>query len=214
MNIHEYQAKELLAKFGVAVPKGIPAMSVEEAVAAARGRCRGPLAELSARGGAAADRGARGGIPQALRLVRGQFGEGGDRLRGDPGLEVHVDRPAPVLPDGRFQEGDGAGDHRMLRFAGAAQRCRDERGQRRGFEESAGRGLQAIQAPQRRGRQGFAQPRRGGGGLLLARRAQVPHRGRPPAAGAARPSAHWPAGYESTGSRPPKTHPALLLSAR
>ena len=35
MNIHEYQAKELLAKFGVAVPKGIAAMSVEEAVAAA-----------------------------------------------------------------------------------------------------------------------------------------------------------------------------------
>lgn len=34
MNIHEYQAKELLAKYGVAVPKGIPAMSVEEAVAA------------------------------------------------------------------------------------------------------------------------------------------------------------------------------------
>jgi succinyl-CoA synthetase beta subunit len=35
MNIHEYQAKELLAKFGVAVPPGIAAMSVEEAVAAA-----------------------------------------------------------------------------------------------------------------------------------------------------------------------------------
>jgi len=34
MNIHEYQAKELLAKFGVPVPAGIPAMSVEEAVAA------------------------------------------------------------------------------------------------------------------------------------------------------------------------------------
>ncbi len=34
MNIHEYQAKELLAKYGVAVPKGIPAMSVDEAVAA------------------------------------------------------------------------------------------------------------------------------------------------------------------------------------
>ena len=33
MNIHEYQAKELLAKFGVAVPKGIAALSVEEAVA-------------------------------------------------------------------------------------------------------------------------------------------------------------------------------------
>ena len=35
MNIHEYQAKELLEKYGVAVPKGIPAMSVEEAVKAA-----------------------------------------------------------------------------------------------------------------------------------------------------------------------------------
>lgn len=36
MNIHEYQAKELLAKYNVAVPKGIPAMSVEEAVKAAQ----------------------------------------------------------------------------------------------------------------------------------------------------------------------------------
>ena len=34
MNIHEYQAKELLERFGVAVPKGIAAMSVDEAVAA------------------------------------------------------------------------------------------------------------------------------------------------------------------------------------
>ena len=34
MNIHEYQAKELLEKFGVAVPKGIAAMSVAEATAA------------------------------------------------------------------------------------------------------------------------------------------------------------------------------------
>ena len=34
MNIHEYQAKELLAKYGVPVPAGVAAMSVEEAVAA------------------------------------------------------------------------------------------------------------------------------------------------------------------------------------
>ncbi len=34
MNIHEYQAKGLLEKYGVAVPGGIPAMSVQEAVAA------------------------------------------------------------------------------------------------------------------------------------------------------------------------------------
>ncbi|MEO6581792.1 MAG: ADP-forming succinate--CoA ligase subunit beta [Sphingomicrobium sp.] len=42
MNIHEYQAKELLAKFGVPVPAGYPAMSVEEAVAAAN-KLPGPL---------------------------------------------------------------------------------------------------------------------------------------------------------------------------
>ena len=36
MNIHEYQAKELLATFGVPVPAGHAAMSVEEAVAAAK----------------------------------------------------------------------------------------------------------------------------------------------------------------------------------
>jgi succinyl-CoA synthetase beta subunit len=42
MNIHEYQAKELLAKFGVPVPVGYAAMSVEEAVEAA-GRLPGPL---------------------------------------------------------------------------------------------------------------------------------------------------------------------------
>ena len=35
MNIHEYQAKQLLAQYGVAVPQGQPARSVEEAKAAA-----------------------------------------------------------------------------------------------------------------------------------------------------------------------------------
>jgi succinyl-CoA synthetase beta subunit len=42
MNIHEYQAKELLAKFGVAVPQGFAAMSVEEAVEASK-KLPGPL---------------------------------------------------------------------------------------------------------------------------------------------------------------------------
>lgn len=42
MNIHEYQAKDILAKYGVAVPKGIAAMSVDEAVKAA-GQLPGPL---------------------------------------------------------------------------------------------------------------------------------------------------------------------------
>ena len=36
MNIHEYQGKEVLRKYGVAVPKGKVAFSVEEAVEAAK----------------------------------------------------------------------------------------------------------------------------------------------------------------------------------
>ena len=36
MNIHEYQAKQLLAKYGVAVPKGGVAYTADEAVKAAQ----------------------------------------------------------------------------------------------------------------------------------------------------------------------------------
>src|SRR5215813_5446896 len=36
MNIHEYQAKEVLRSFGAPVPRGKPAFTVEEAVAAAK----------------------------------------------------------------------------------------------------------------------------------------------------------------------------------
>ncbi len=42
MNIHEYQAKELLASFGVPVPAGFAAMSVDEAVAVSK-KLPGPL---------------------------------------------------------------------------------------------------------------------------------------------------------------------------
>ncbi len=42
MNIHEYQAKDVLAKFGVPVPVGFAALTVEEAVAAAA-KLPGPL---------------------------------------------------------------------------------------------------------------------------------------------------------------------------
>ena len=42
MNVHEYQAKALLSQFGVKVPKGIAALTVEDAVAAARS-LPGPL---------------------------------------------------------------------------------------------------------------------------------------------------------------------------
>ena len=42
MNIHEYQAKELLAKYGIAIPAGHAALTVEEAVAGAK-QLPGPL---------------------------------------------------------------------------------------------------------------------------------------------------------------------------
>ena len=42
MNIHEYQAKELLAKFGIGIPAGHAAKSVEEAIKAAE-QLPGPL---------------------------------------------------------------------------------------------------------------------------------------------------------------------------
>src|SRR5271156_2615440 len=42
MNIHEYQAKDVLHGFGVPVPRGIPAFTVDEAVAAAE-KLGGPV---------------------------------------------------------------------------------------------------------------------------------------------------------------------------
>ena len=42
MNIHEYQAKELLAKYGIGIPAGHAALTVEEAVEGAK-QLPGPL---------------------------------------------------------------------------------------------------------------------------------------------------------------------------
>ena len=42
MNIHEHQAKAVLAEFGVAVPRGFPAFTVDEAVEAAE-KLGGPV---------------------------------------------------------------------------------------------------------------------------------------------------------------------------
>jgi succinyl-CoA synthetase beta subunit len=77
MNIHEYQAKELLAKYGVPVPAGFAAMSVEEAVEAA-GRLPGPLWVVKAQIHA----GGRG---------KGKFKELGDAAKGGVRLAHSVD---------------------------------------------------------------------------------------------------------------------------
>ena len=103
MNIHEYQAKELLAKFGVPVPAGHAAMSVEDAVRAAKllpgplwvvkaqihagGRGKGKFIELGPD--------AKGGVRLAKSLdevraarqgnARQHAGDDPDRARGQAG---------------------------------------------------------------------------------------------------------------------------------
>jgi len=94
MKIHEYQAKEILRKYGVATPRGVPCFSVEEAVHAAR-ELGGPVwvvkAQIHAGG-----RGKGGGVKLArsleevkelasqilgMRLVTHQTGPEGQKVR-------------------------------------------------------------------------------------------------------------------------------------
>src|ERR1700757_4923959 len=94
MNIHEHQAKAVLAEFGVPVPRGYPAFSVDEAVAAAE-KLGGPVwvvkAQIHAGG-----RGKGGGVKLAksidevrdlagkilgMQLVTHQTGPTGQKVR-------------------------------------------------------------------------------------------------------------------------------------
>jgi succinyl-CoA synthetase beta subunit len=77
MNIHEYQAKELLAKYGVPVPAGYAAMSVDEAVEAAQ-KLPGPLWVVKAQIHA----GGRG---------KGRFKELGESAKGGVRLAHSID---------------------------------------------------------------------------------------------------------------------------
>jgi succinyl-CoA synthetase beta subunit len=66
MKIHEYQGKEILRSFGVPVPRGIPAFTVQEAVEAAQ-KLGGPVwvvkAQIHAGG-----RGKGGGVKVAKTI--------------------------------------------------------------------------------------------------------------------------------------------------
>jgi succinyl-CoA synthetase beta subunit len=78
MKIHEYQGKEILRQFGVTVPRGIPCMSVEEAVKAAE-TLGGPVwvvkAQIHAGG-----RGKGGGVKVAKSME--QVKEYADQIMG------------------------------------------------------------------------------------------------------------------------------------
>jgi succinyl-CoA synthetase beta subunit len=78
MKIHEYQGKEILRQFGVTVPRGIPCMTVEEAVQAAE-KLGGPVwvvkAQIHAGG-----RGKGGGVKVAKSI--GQVKEYAEQIMG------------------------------------------------------------------------------------------------------------------------------------
>src|SRR5262245_49045024 len=94
MKIHEYQAKEILRKYGVATPRGIPCLAVEEAVDAAKqlgGKVWVVKAQIHAGG-----RGKGGGVKLAksldevkqyagqilgMQLKTHQTGPGGQKVR-------------------------------------------------------------------------------------------------------------------------------------
>ncbi|MFT3858547.1 MAG: ADP-forming succinate--CoA ligase subunit beta [Aquabacterium sp.] len=88
MKIHEYQGKEILSRFGVPVPRGIPAFSVDEAVAAAE-KLGGPVwvvkAQIHAGG-----RGKGGGVKVAKSL------DDVKRLAGDIlGMQLKTHQTGP-----------------------------------------------------------------------------------------------------------------------
>jgi len=119
MKIHEYQAKEILRRFGIRTPRGEPAFSVGEAVAVAE-RLGGPVwvvkAQIHAGG-----RGKGGGVKLArslaeveqlagqilgMRLVTHQTGPQGQivrRLLIEEGAEIRHEYYVSVLTDRKTQ---------------------------------------------------------------------------------------------------------------
>ena len=115
MKIHEYQGKEILSRFGVPVPRGIPAFSVDEAVAAAE-KLGGPVwvvkAQIHAGG-----RGKGGGVKVAksiedvkaratdilgMQLVTHQTGPEGQKVRRlyiEEGADIQKEYYLSVVTD-------------------------------------------------------------------------------------------------------------------
>src|SRR3546814_2165972 len=88
MNIHEYQAKSLLAKYGVAVPRGGVAFSPDEAVTVAR-QLGGPVWVVKAQNHAGG-RGKAGGVNvvKSLEAVA-------DKAKGMLGMTLITQQTGP-----------------------------------------------------------------------------------------------------------------------
>jgi succinyl-CoA synthetase beta subunit len=115
VKIHEYQGKELFRRFGIAVPRGIPAFSVDDAVAAAKS-LGGPVwvvkAQIHAGG-----RGKGGGVKLArsidevralagnmlgMQLVTHQTGPAGQTVRRlliEDGADIRKELYAAMVVD-------------------------------------------------------------------------------------------------------------------
>ena len=100
MNVHEYQAKELLRGYGVAVPRGAPALTVDEAVAAAK---------------------AIGGGSWVVKAQIHAGGRGAGRFAGDPEGKGGV-RLASSLDEVRAHAGAMLGGVLVTKQTGAAGR--------------------------------------------------------------------------------------------
>ena len=120
MKIHEYQGKEILRKFGVPVPRGIPAFSVDEAMKAAE-QLGGPVwvvkAQIHAGG-----RGKGGGVKVAkslaevkeqaskilgMQLVTHQTGPAGQKVRRlliEDGAEIKKEYYVAAVTDRATQK--------------------------------------------------------------------------------------------------------------
>jgi succinyl-CoA synthetase beta subunit len=120
MKIHEYQGKEILRKFGVPVPRGIPAFTVQEAIEAAQ-KLGGPVwvvkAQIHAGG-----RGKGGGVKVAksiddvkaratdilgMQLVTHQTGPEGQKVRRlyiEEGADVQKEYYLSVVTDRASQK--------------------------------------------------------------------------------------------------------------
>jgi succinyl-CoA synthetase beta subunit len=120
MKIHEYQGKEILRNFGVPVPRGIPAFTVQEAVEAAQ-KLGGPMwvvkAQIHAGG-----RGKGGGVKLArsidevktlagqilgMQLVTHQTGAAGQKVRRlliEDGADIKKELYVSVVTDRASQK--------------------------------------------------------------------------------------------------------------
>lgn len=120
MKIHEYQGKEILKKFGVTVPRGIPCFSVDEAVKAAEtlgGKVWVVKAQIHAGG-----RGKGGGVKVAksmdevrayagqilgMQLVTHQTGPAGQKVRRllvEEGADIKKEYYVAALTDRASQK--------------------------------------------------------------------------------------------------------------